>query len=278
MRDRLANLLSKHEHRITGNPALPVAQQVLAAFKVELHRSLSPATVNKHLRHVNAILAKAGQAGPGNRDALGLIASTPWTRPLREQKPQPRAIGDDLVASIYAACRFANQPRLTWCSSEAWWRALICLAITTGFRRGALLTLRWSDIDIAARTVHVPASIDKCHVDRQKPLHAIAIKHLLQIQGPKDSVFPFTGCKQQWYREWHRLQDLADIETSRHIKLHDLKRFAGTRYAATASPWVVQQMLDHSSIETSRHYINASEACRAAVDAFPLPKCFTKGT
>jgi integrase len=267
----------KHWKCITGDPELPFDAAVLAAFKVELHSTLSAATVNKHLRQVNAILAKVGPAGPGNRDALGMITCTVWTRPLREDRPRPRAIADDVVDAIYAACEFARRPRLSWCSPAAWWRALICLAITSGFRRGALLALRWSDVDVAGRTVRVPASIDKCHAERVKPLHVIAVKHLLRIRGRGELVFAFHGSEIAWYRTWHAIQDRADISSAEQIRFHDLKRFAGTRYAATSSPWVVQQMLDHSSIETSRFYVNAAEQCRAAVDAFPLPECFKQG-
>jgi integrase len=262
--------------RITGDPALLFGAAVLAEFKIELHKTLSAATVNKHLRAVNAILAKAGPSGPGNRDALGMLPSTPWTKGLRQDRALPRSIGDDVVSAIYAAARFARWPKCETASgwATAWWRALICFAITTGFRRGVLLALRWADIDLAGRSVRVPASIDKCHAERFKPLHAIAVRHVLAIRGGGPLVFPFDGCLLTLHRQWHAIQDAADIATGEHIKLHDLKRFAGTRYAATSSPWVVQQMLDHSSIETSRFYVNSAEACRVAVDAFPLPDCF----
>ena len=139
------------------------------------------------------------------------------------------------------------------------------------------MALWWCDVNVAERTVRVPAAIDKCHVELLKPLHAIAVRHVLAIRGGSGLVFPFDGSEQTWYRQWHAIQDGADIPTVEHIKLHDLKRFAGTRYAATSSPWVVQQMLDHASIETSRFYVNAAEACREAVDAFPLPECFLQG-
>lgn len=267
----------KHWQRVVGNvPLAAIDTLLLARFKVALHETLSAATVNKHLRQINAILGKAGPSGPGNRDALGMLASTPWTKPLREDRPRPRAIGDAIVSRIYAAARVARWPRCEAASGYAakWWRALICVAVTTGFRHQALLGLRWADVDVAGRTVRVPACIDKCHTERCKPLHAAAVRHLLAIRGVGELVFWFDGSEQTWYRQWHAIQDAADIPDAEHIKLHDLKRFAGTRYAATASPWVVQQMLDHSSIETSKYYINPAEACRVAVDAFPLPNCF----
>lgn len=219
----------EHWRKITRNPDMPFGPIVLATFKVELQKSLKPATVNKHLRHINAILAKVGSAGPGNRDALGLVANIPWTKPLREDKPKPRLISDDILSRIYNAAVFMQRPRLKWCNPGNWWKALICTAVTTGFRRGVLLSLLWDDLDLVNRTIHISASIDKCHTDREKPLNQNAIRHPLQIRGRSKKLFPFTACEREWYRDWHKFQDHADIGTADHIKLHDLKRFAGTR-------------------------------------------------
>ncbi len=58
------------------------------------------------------------------------------------------------------------------------------------------------------------------------------------------------------------------------IKLHDLKRACGTRFAAIASPWVVQKRLDHSSLATSQFYINATDEERDAVERLPVPAAF----
>ena len=196
----------EHWRAITQDPPFPIEPAALAEFKVRLRAIVSPATVNKHLRQVNAILGKAGQPGPGNRDALGVCITTPWTRPLREERPQPRAIADTLIATIYQACKFANHPRVAWCRRSLV-AGVLCVAVTTGFRRGALLALRWCDIRVPEKLIHVPATIDKCHHDREKPLHAAAIKHLLQIKGPGDLVFAFEAGRTEWYREWHHIQE-----------------------------------------------------------------------
>jgi integrase len=137
------------------------------------------------------------------------------------------------------------------------------------------LALKWSDIDATARTARFTADTDKCGRHRTKPLHSQVLKLMLACRHADDElVFPWSHGKHRWYAEWHELQLAAHIPNAEHIKLHDLKRFAGTQYAATASPWVVQKMLDHASIETSRFYINPIEACRQAVEQFPLPQEF----
>ncbi|MCG2682380.1 MAG: site-specific integrase [Planctomycetales bacterium] len=125
----------------------------------------------------------------------------------------------------------------------------------------------------------MPAEFDKCGVERVKPLHRVAIAHLLKIRLPNSSrLFEWRHGWKAFYKEWHAIQDMAGIETKDHFTLHDLKRTAGTELSEIASPWVVQQMLDHSSINTSRHYVNAAEQCREAVDNFPMPDCFLVNT
>ncbi len=80
----------KHWKQITGDPPMPFGAAILAEFKIELHKSLSPATVNKHLRHINALLAKAGPPGPGNRDGHCVA-----TQGVERDRGGPRVQGGD---------------------------------------------------------------------------------------------------------------------------------------------------------------------------------------
>jgi integrase len=132
--------------------------------------------------------------------------------------------------------------------------------------------MKWVQVDVVRRSVRVPASIDKCGREREKPLHDQVVKLLLEIRGPQEKVFEWPHSSRTWYRQWHAIQDAGDV--MEHIRFHDLKRVAGVMFSATGSPWVVQHMLDHASLETSRHYINPMEACREAVDNLPLQKIF----
>lgn len=243
----------------------------LAEFKSRLFDSgLSRATVNKNIRHVNALLAKLGPAGPKNRDALGLVSSIPWVRPMKEFTRRPRTFENEDFKNIYREASRMTLPDVDGINCADWWRALLLTALTTGFRRQALFSLRWSDIDLVNQAIHIEAEEDKANTERHKPLHAITIKHLLRIRTPEGGlVFPWKQTIRNWYRHWHKLQDLADI--GRHYKLHDLKRTCGTVFArTTGSAWVVKEMLDHSSINTSRFYVDSCDGLREAVDAFPV--------
>lgn len=241
-------------------------------FEIDAHEAapLARATVNKHLRALQAMLGKAGPPGPRNRDALAILPAAPWVKPLREPKRLPRAIRAQDLAAVYQACDAANWPKLNVYAAD-WWRALLVTAYTTAFRHHALMTLEWKNVDLPAATIRIEPDGDKCLCARSKPLHRAVVLHLMRIRTNNRQVFPWPHSNKTWYRQWHELQNLAEIPAERRFTLHDLKRTAGTIYAATSSPWVVQLMMDHSNIETSRHYIDPSDQLRLAVDTFPLP-------
>ena len=245
--------------------------QNLSEFKAKLFElGLARASVNKHLRHLNAILAKVGPAGPGNRDALGLLNSVPWVKPMKEMTRRPRTVSPSDFALLYEEVARASVPRIDEINSADWWRALLVTALTTGFRREALFSLRWDHVDLVDQVIRVNAEFDKCGTEREKPLHKICVDHLLRIRRPAGGlVFAWPFCSRTFYRHWHCLQDDAGIE--QHFKLHELKKTCGTVFARTSgSAWVVKEMLDHSSIHTSRFYVDSCDGLREAVDAFPI--------
>ncbi len=261
----------------TDDPPLDAIDSLmLGRFKAWLLESeqLARATVNKHLRHVHAILGKAGPPGPGNRDAAGLIATSPWTKPLKELERLPRSVESDVLGSIYQASRFAHYPELEDIKAADWWRALMVLAYTSGFRRGALMSLVWSQVDVANREFRIAAEDDKCGRERRKPLHRLAVVHLVKIRTADGRVFPWPHSMTTFYRQWHRIQIKADIERADHIKLHDLKRTCGSIAAELGSAFAVQKLLDHGSVRTSQLYVNPTKELRGVVDAFPIPAAF----
>ncbi len=270
-------LTNRKWKRNTGDPPMDqIDSLMLGEFKAWLFddEKLARPTVNKHLRHVHCILGKAGPPGPGNRDAVGIVPTAPWTKPLKEFRRLPRRTTPEVLEVIYKAARFANYPALDHMAAADWWRALIVLAYTSGYRHGALMGLRWSEVDLARKEIRVEAESDKCGRERIKPLHAVAIRHLVRIRIGQGPVFPWHYSEATWYRQWHRIQTKAGLDREEHVKLHDLKRTAGSIAAEHGSAFAVQRLLDHSSIRTAEWYVNPMDELRGVVDAFPIPAAF----
>ena len=243
-------------------------------------RPLAKATVNKHLRHVEAILAKAGPAGPRNRDALEVLPGTPWVRPIKCQKRRPRTIDNESLDLLYRTAEIAGKPLLDGVQPAHWWQALFVCAYNLGFRRQALFALRWRDADLRKRTIRLPPEFDKADCERCKPLQADVVAHLERIRGDgrRDLVFDFAGeTMESWYREWWRIQEEAGFSKAagNRWKLHDFKRTCGSRLRGVADGWVVKTMLDHASITMTDQYVDAVEGLRPAVERMPQPETFT---
>jgi integrase len=64
-------------------------------------------------------------------------------------------------------------------------RLALVLARETGHRLGAVISLRWSDIDVERRVVHWRDQIDKIGFDHETPLTSTAIA-VLQRARPSD--------------------------------------------------------------------------------------------
>lgn len=252
----------------------------LGAFRDKLsQRETSPQTVNKYLRTVNALLAKAGPASSSCRDALGLLPTSPWAKLLKTHTTRPRAIPLDVLGFIYRACERAMLPRGSGIDPAAWWRGLVVCASQTALRRSALLGIEWRMIDGAENALHLPASLDKMGVERVKPLTRVVINHLRELRpdeaDPEAKIFPWPYRSMRMFLiQWHALQQAAGVPLEAMFKFHDLKKTCGTQLATVAGAHAVREMLDHTSIEMSQHYVAGTEALRAALERMPRPREF----
>jgi integrase len=267
----------RYWREVTRNPLLAeITDEDLYRFREVLRGALSPATVNKHLRHVAAVLNRAGPRWPGSkRSTLRILDDVPGCESLRTERHLPRDVDDATLAAIVAACRFAVYPRIAGVQPRRWWEALLLAALTTGYRHAGLLSLRWDGIDWQRATVRLEACGDKCRRERIKPLRAELLIRLQAIQNGSPLIFAWPHSSVTWYRQWHAIQEAAGLPRSAHITFHDLKRACLTRVARVGgSAWAVQLMGDHSSIRTSEAYVNATSEARAMVERLPLPPGF----
>jgi hypothetical protein len=106
--------------------------------------SLSPATINRDLRHVKAALRVACE--------WGYIERVPKIRFERELRTLPRYVTPEHFALIYKACEMATSPTEPHVDPIAWWRGLLVFAQMTGWRISEITHLEWSDVDLEAGT------------------------------------------------------------------------------------------------------------------------------
>ena len=103
-------------------------------------------------------------------------------------------------------------------------QSIVSLAIETGMRRSELINMRWSDIEMKSRTLHIPQT--KTDSPRTIPLSSRAIKVLHTLQrNISEKVFEITSdsVSQAFKRACKR----AGID---NLRFHDCRHEAVTRF------------------------------------------------
>jgi len=127
-------------------------------------------------------------------------------------------------------------------------KAMIILALDCAMRRGEILQLEWSDIDLISKRITIRADITKTQKGRVVALSDRAISEIRVIaDGPKP--FPFTDIKHS-FATVKRLAGISDL------RFHDLRRTAITRMQEDGvSLAFAGKSAGHSQLQTTmKHY------------------------
>ena len=153
------------------------------------------------------------------------IAIKEWGYPISEnpvaaiKKPafnnsRNRRLQDDELKKLLDGCG----------SSRVWWlKPIIILAVETGMRRGELLNIQRPDLELKARTLHIP--ITKNGHARTIPLTDAACAVLDLIESGDERIFPITGNAVRL--AWQRLKKRVGIKD---LHFHDLRHEAISRF------------------------------------------------
>ena len=150
------------------------------------------------------------------------------------------------------------------------------MLLLTGARRGEVLSMRWSDVDLGAGTWSKPASSTKQNQHHEVPLSAPARALLASIRDEQaapgralgEFVFPSTGKKGHLVeikKSWATITKAAGIKS---LRLHDLRHsYASALVSSGASLPLIGSLLGHSSPATSARYSHMySDPMRAAAE------------
>src|SRR5262245_59162747 len=130
---------------------------------------VSPATVNKELRHLRAAFGLAVE--------WKYLPALPKFRMEKEPKKLPRFMLSSHFAAVYQACESAKFPANLPYPAAEWWRALLVTGYMTGWRIGDMLNLRRADLDLDACTAVIrwASEGNKGKRDELVPLHPVVV-------------------------------------------------------------------------------------------------------
>ncbi|WP_010587877.1 tyrosine-type recombinase/integrase [Schlesneria paludicola] len=239
--------------------------------------TVSPATVNKELRYVRAILNIA--------EEWKYIAAAPKVRMLKLQKKLPTFMPPEHFTAIYVACDFAKRPsRVPNIAPAIWWRGLLTTAYMTGWRISQLLSLKWTDIDLEQGYAVTRAEVEgnKGKRDDRIPLHEIVITHLRPLAASFDEyVFPWNQNRRDLWPEFQAIQAAAKLADESPLPLggkngkpygfHDVRRGFATMNAESMDLFELQGLMQHKSLETTREYVNMARRYNSKVKNLFVP-------
>ena len=248
--------------------------------------TVSPATVNKELRHLRAVLRKAKK--------WKYLPEMPDFEFLKEPKKLPTYVNPEHFAAIYAACEATGMPRGLPYSPADRWRGLIVMAYMTGWRISELLALRREDLDLAKGEAVTRAEDNKGGRDDRVKLHPVVVEHLKRLAGFDPCVFPWHHDRRTLDVEWHRIQGAATVKDEEgkdvpcheqhehtpachHYGFHDLRRAFATMNADRLTADALQALMRHKSYLTTQRYINMARQLDEAVASLHVPEILAKG-
>jgi len=218
-----------------------VTPRHVEAFKAHRLKLVKPVSVNQELRAMKAAFNTAIR--------WKLIYENPVVEVRQATIPQePKAF-------------FTPQDfqKLILTIEEDWLRAIVLLAAATGMRRGEVLNLSWSDVDLEKRYLIVrttPTYKTKSGRMRTIPLNDIALSVLRSKTPTHELVFTLNGHPmmgnwvQHLFKRYVRKAGLDD-----RLHFHSLRHTTASWLVQSGSTlYEVQQLLGHSSSKVTEVY------------------------
>lgn len=187
----------------------------------------------------------------------GWIVRNPFAKGDRlisqaDERKRERILTPDEEMRLLAACDHPKRRHL---------RAIVVCALDTGMRRGEVLKLRWSDVDLDARTITVRAFNTKTLTQRELAMTVRLAAELARIRtarsedGAEALVFGVTDNVKRSFEAARAEAGVPDV------RFHDLRHTAATRLVQGHLPLAeVGRILGHTSPMTTFRYVNADES------------------
>ncbi len=198
---------------------------------------------------------------------------------LKELGRLPTYISPEDFAAVYQAADQARFPSDQPYPAADWWRGLLVTGYMTGWRIGALLSLRRDDVDFEKATALSRAEHNKGKRDQIIHVHPIVIEHLKKLAGFSPVFFPWNYRRATIFTEFGRIQAAAGVKPPAgraHYSFHDLRRALATMNADRLTADALQLLMQHKDYQTTQRYINMARQLNPAAQNLFVPDLHAK--
>ncbi len=256
-------LVSKRVSGIAGSQLLEdVSAKIWDEYTAMRSGRVSTTTLNMEQRALKAIMNRA----------------VSWkyltTSPFAEMK-NIRVV--EAPPKYFTKAEFVNLLSLV---EEAWLQDAIVFAVSTGIRRGELINLHWSDIDLDRQVMTIQSCQDfkvKGNKSRMVPLSSVAMAVITRQERLPGCQYVFhkggNRLWPNWVTELFRFYVRKAGLREKGLHWHNLRSsFASWLVIDGASIYAVSKLLGHSSVTlTQKYYARLSpETLHSTVDMIKI--------
>jgi len=272
---RLTRCFGKWKHK-----SLPeITTECVEDWKVaRLTEGLAPATVLRDVAALSGVLSRAVKMGKLDSNPVRNV-----DKPRIDRRPKVRYLSTDEEGRLRTALTKRDEEGVVARKSANEWRRArkhdllpvperfsdhltpaVLLSINTGLRRGELLSLLWTDVDLREKLLTVRGASAKSGDTRYIPLNDEALTLLKDwrnesIEGER--VFSVTT---SFKTSWGALLERAKVT---RFRWHDLRHHFASRLVQAGVPLnTVRELLGHGSLAMTLRYAHlAPNQTREAV-------------
>ncbi|MDP4530388.1 site-specific integrase [Alkalimonas delamerensis] len=260
----------------------------ITAWEIEKWRNdkknsgIKPATINRRLTSLKGCMSRAVEWGVIESHDLNKVKA------YQEDNSKVRYLNADEESRLRAAMRQRDQdikqqrdsgnrfrqergyellPDLNQRHFADHLEPIVLLAMNTGMRRGELLSLKWSSIDLERKNLTVLSENAKSGKSRHIPLNTEAhntLSHWMQDTGSTGYVFknPDGSPLKEIRKSWATVIESAGID---NFRFHDLRHhFASKLVMARVDLNTVRELLGHADLAMTLRYAHLAPEHKAA--------------
>ncbi len=230
----------------------------ITAHDLEQYKNLrkdevKPATINREISCVKHMFTKAVQWGYLSKNPIRSITK------LKEPPGRVRYLTDEEIRRLLYCCAGHLRP-------------IVIMALNTGMRKGEILNLKWSDIDMVRRAITVRTS--KNNESRYIPVNGTLYVELLRLNSDStDDKYVFVGENGEPRRNIdHAFEGARKRAKLEDFRFHDLRHtFASHLVMNGVDIRTVQKLLGQKTIAMTIRYSHLSDkTLKDAVDKLKL--------
>lgn len=239
--------------------------------------TVSPATVNRDLRHLKSVLRIAHD--------WGYLPKVPKFRKVREAEEIGLVVTPEHFEAMYQVCEVATMPERLPRDPKEWWQALLVFALTTGWRIEEILSFRRTDLDLETGKIVTRAKSNKGKRDDIDHLPEVTVTHVRPIVSLSPFVFAWPHDQTTLYTQFHLIQVAAEIhlecakadehectDACHWYGFHALRRAYATLNVDNMPAPMLQKKMRHKSFQTTLRYIKLADKMKKTTEQVYVPE------